>query len=106
MRTAFSGMFALAFPLFAFSHCRDVVAAVTNAGGMGVLGAAAHTPEHFEHELAGIDSQVGGKLYGDAAPVLKTSLLAATAQLHGRLRPAGARICQNILRSNNIGGKQ
>ena len=25
------------FPLFAFSHCRDVVAAVTNAGGFGVL---------------------------------------------------------------------
>ena len=27
------------FPLFAFSHCRDVVAAVTKAGGFGVFGA-------------------------------------------------------------------
>ena len=26
------------FPLFAFSHCRDVVAAVSRAGGFGVLG--------------------------------------------------------------------
>ena len=26
------------FPLFAFSHCRDVVAAVSKAGGFGVLG--------------------------------------------------------------------
>ena len=29
------------FPLFAFSHCRDVIAAVSKAGGMGVLGAVA-----------------------------------------------------------------
>jgi hypothetical protein len=36
------------FPLLAFSHCRDVVAAVTNAGGCGVLDAAAHTPEELE----------------------------------------------------------
>ena len=39
------------FPLFAFSHCRDVVAAASRAGGFGVLGAVAHTPEQLEHEL-------------------------------------------------------
>ena len=27
-------------PIFAFSHCRDVVAEVTRAGGFGVLGAS------------------------------------------------------------------
>lgn len=36
------------YPIFAFSHCRDVVAAVTNAGGMGVLGALAFTPDELE----------------------------------------------------------
>ena len=64
MKTAITEMFGIGFPLFAFSHCRDVVAAVTNAGGMGVLGAAAHTPEHLEHELAWIDAHVGGRPYG------------------------------------------
>lgn len=64
MNTAVTDMFGIDFPLFAFSHCRDVVAAVTNAGGMGVLGAAAHTPEHLEHELAWIDHHVDGKPYG------------------------------------------
>ena len=44
------------FPLFAFSHCRDVVAAVSKAGGMGVLGAIAHTPDELEAELAWIDA--------------------------------------------------
>jgi NAD(P)H-dependent flavin oxidoreductase YrpB (nitropropane dioxygenase family) len=52
------------FPLFAFSHCRDVVAAASRAGGFGVLGAVAHTPEQLEHELSWIDDNVDGKPYG------------------------------------------
>ena len=52
------------FPIFAFSHCRDVVAAVTNAGGYGVLGALAFEPERLEIELSWIDDHVGGKPYG------------------------------------------
>ena len=51
-------------PIFAFSHCRDVVAAVTNAGGFGVLGAVAHSPAGLETDLTWIDEQTGGKPYG------------------------------------------
>ena len=39
------------FPLFAFTHCRDVVAEVTNAGGFGVLGAVGLTPESLEIDV-------------------------------------------------------
>jgi NAD(P)H-dependent flavin oxidoreductase YrpB (nitropropane dioxygenase family) len=56
--------FGIDFPLFAFSHCRDVVAAVTNAGGFGVLGATAYTPEQLDRELTWIDAHVHGKPYG------------------------------------------
>ena len=52
------------FPLFAFSHCRDVVAAVSKAGGLGVLGATRFSPEQLEEELAWIDSHVDGAPYG------------------------------------------
>jgi hypothetical protein len=52
------------FPLFAFSHCRDVVAAVSRAGGFGVLGAVSHTPEELELELRWLDEAVVGKPYG------------------------------------------
>jgi NAD(P)H-dependent flavin oxidoreductase YrpB (nitropropane dioxygenase family) len=52
------------FPLFAFSHCRDVVAAVSKAGGFGVFGAAGVTPEELETELTWIDAHVDGKPYG------------------------------------------
>lgn len=56
--------FGIDFPLFAFSHCRDVVAAVTNAGGFGVLGATAYSPEQLDRELTWIDEHVHGKPYG------------------------------------------
>jgi NAD(P)H-dependent flavin oxidoreductase YrpB (nitropropane dioxygenase family) len=64
MRTRVAEMLGVEFPICAFSHCRDVVAAVSNAGGFGVLGAVAHSPERLETELAWIEQQTGGKPYG------------------------------------------
>jgi hypothetical protein len=52
------------FPLFAFSHCRDVVVAVSRAGGFGVLGCSNFTAEQLETELAWIDDHVNGLPYG------------------------------------------
>ncbi|MEU5877423.1 nitronate monooxygenase family protein [Spirillospora sp. NPDC047279] len=64
MRTRVTELFGIEYPIFAFSHCRDVVAAVSRAGGMGVLGALYFTPEELELELKWIDENVGGKPYG------------------------------------------
>lgn len=64
MKTAITDQFGIEFPLLAFSHCRDVVAAVTKAGGMGVLGAVAHSPEGLETDLAWIEDEIGDKPYG------------------------------------------
>jgi len=52
------------FPIFAFTHCRDVVAAVSNAGGFGVLGAIGFSPEELETELQWLDEHVGDNSYG------------------------------------------
>lgn len=51
-------------PIFAFSHCRDVVVEVTKAGGFGVLGASTFAPELLEQELRWIDGHVDGRPYG------------------------------------------
>ena len=64
MRTPATEMFGVDLPLFAFSHCRDVVAAVTNAGGFGVLGASAYSPALLEDVLCWIDDHVDGRPYG------------------------------------------
>jgi NAD(P)H-dependent flavin oxidoreductase YrpB (nitropropane dioxygenase family) len=64
MKSPICDMLGIEFPLLAFSHCRDVVAAVSRAGGFGVLGATSHSPESVEQELKWIDDHVDGKPYG------------------------------------------
>ena len=64
MRTPLCDVFGIEYPIFAFTHCRDVVAAVSKAGGLGVLGAVGFSPEQLEIELDWIDAHVDGKPYG------------------------------------------
>jgi NAD(P)H-dependent flavin oxidoreductase YrpB (nitropropane dioxygenase family) len=64
MRTAVTDLLGIELPILAFSHCRDVVAAVSKAGGLGVLGAVAHTPEQLEIDLAWIEDELGDRPYG------------------------------------------
>lgn len=64
MKTPITEMFEIEFPILAFSHCRDVVAAVSKAGGMGVLGAVAHSDQDLEIDLAWIRDEVGDRPFG------------------------------------------
>ena len=64
MKTPITEMFEIEFPILAFSHCRDVVAAVSKAGGMGVLGAVAHSDQDLEIDLAWIREEVGDRPFG------------------------------------------
>ena len=63
MPSALCERLGIDFPLFGFSHCRDVVVAVSKAGGMGVLGVAGFSPSILEEELAWIDLHVDGRPY-------------------------------------------
>ncbi len=64
MKTGISKLLGIDVPIFAFSHCRDVVVEVSKAGGMGVFGVAYKTAEQLEAELNWIDGHVGGRPYG------------------------------------------
>lgn len=64
MRTSHCEKLGCDLPIFAFSHCRDVVVEVTKAGGFGVLGASTFSPEQLEIELCWIDQHVQGRPYG------------------------------------------
>ena len=64
MKSPICDMLGIEFPLLAFSHCRDVVAAVSRAGGMGVFGAVNLPPDRLREELTWIDAHCGGKPYG------------------------------------------
>jgi NAD(P)H-dependent flavin oxidoreductase YrpB (nitropropane dioxygenase family) len=64
MDTPLARALGLELPIFAFTHCRDVAAAVSKAGGMGILGVAAHSKDGLRAELEWIEKEVGGKPYG------------------------------------------
>ena len=64
MQTPICKRLGCELPIFAFSHCRDVVVEVTKAGGYGVLGAATFSPGQLEAELRWIDQHVEGRSYG------------------------------------------
>ncbi|MBV1878819.1 MAG: nitronate monooxygenase family protein [Pseudomonadales bacterium] len=64
MQTKLAKKLGIDFPMFAFTHCRDVVAAVSNAGGFGVLGAVGFTPNQLRMELDWLDEHTNGKPYG------------------------------------------
>ena len=51
-------------PIFAFSQCRDLVAAVSGAGGMSVLGMTHITPEQLEIEHDWLDAHMENKSCG------------------------------------------
>lgn len=64
MHTELCDRLGIEFPIFAFTHCRDVVVAVSRNGGFGVLGAVGFSPEQLEVELKWIDEHIGDKPYG------------------------------------------
>src|SRR5690242_7836390 len=64
MHTQICDDLGIEFPIFAFTHCRDVVVAVSKAGGFGVLGAVGFSPEQLEIELQWIDEHIGDRPYG------------------------------------------
>lgn len=106
MKSKLCNLVGCEFPLFAFSHCRDVVAEVSKAGGFGVLGAVGHTPESLEIDLTWIDEQVQGKPYG-VDLIVPTSLAdkegALTPEdLEARIPPEHKAHVERILAENGI----
>ena len=64
MQTDFCKELGIEVPIFAFTHCRDVVVAVSKAGGIGVLGAVGFSPDKLKEELDWIDEHIGDHIYG------------------------------------------
>lgn len=64
MRTKLARELGMAVPLFAFTRSKEVVLEVSRAGGMGVLGAVAMSPEELDADLHWIDARIQGKPYG------------------------------------------
>jgi len=64
LHTKLCDMLEIEFPVMAFTHCKDVVVAVVNAGGFACLGEAMHPPERISQDINWIRERVGGKPFG------------------------------------------
>ena len=107
MKSPICDMLGIEFPLLAFSHCRDVVAAVSRAGGFGVFGATAHSPETLEQELKWIDAHCDGKPYG--VDVLIPENISTSGEKNVTWKSLEARVSQehrdftrNLLKKHDI----
>ena len=90
METKVCKQFGIEVPIFGFSHCRDVVAAVSAAGGMGVFGAATFAPDELEAELAWLDAHCQGRPYG-VNVIMADSRVEGDAEELERMIPQGHR---------------
>ena len=64
LHTKLCDLLGIEFPIIAFTHCKDVVAAVVNAGAFAVLGEAMHTPDEIVADIRWIRERVGDKPFG------------------------------------------
>jgi NAD(P)H-dependent flavin oxidoreductase YrpB (nitropropane dioxygenase family) len=64
MRNPFTDPVGVPHPIVGLNRSPGVVAAVSNAGGFGVLAASAYTPAELDAQLSWIEEQTGGKPYG------------------------------------------
>jgi NAD(P)H-dependent flavin oxidoreductase YrpB (nitropropane dioxygenase family) len=107
MKTKLAEDLGLEFPIFAFTHCRDVAAAVSKAGGLGVLGVAGHSLEHLRMELEWIEKEIGDKPYG-VDLLLPTKFVGSDeggldgAQLDARIPQEHRRFVEDLLARHQV----
>jgi len=64
LHTALCERLGIEYPIVAFTHCKDVAAAVINAGGFAVLGEAMHPPDRIAADIKWLRERIGGKPFG------------------------------------------
>jgi NAD(P)H-dependent flavin oxidoreductase YrpB (nitropropane dioxygenase family) len=86
MRTPATELLGVEHPLIGFSRSPGVVAAVSRAGGLGVLGATAYTPSELDAQLTWIEAQLDGKPFGVDVLIPARSVPGDPANLIASLR--------------------
>lgn len=109
IRNTLCATLGIDFPLFAFTHCRDVVVAVSKAGGLGVFGAVGYTPDELELELRWIDEHIDGKPYGldvlvPENLVIKDEVDKSMAALAQRIPSQHRAFVQKLLEQHGVKG--
>jgi NAD(P)H-dependent flavin oxidoreductase YrpB (nitropropane dioxygenase family) len=64
LHTKLCDQLGIEYPIIAFTHCKDVAAAVINAGGFAVLGQTQHSPDEIDANIRWMREKIGDKPFG------------------------------------------
>ncbi len=90
------------YPIVAFAHTRDVIAAVSNAGAIGVLGCSTHTPQEVRNNIRWIKEQVGGKTFGCDITIPSSYVQGNREDLEAQIPQGHRDFVDNLMRVNDI----
>jgi NAD(P)H-dependent flavin oxidoreductase YrpB (nitropropane dioxygenase family) len=109
VRTPICNKLNIDLPIFAFSHCRNVVAEASKCGAFGVLGAVGFMPDAFARELDALDREADGKPYGvDVVMPVKdawsaeTDPVALLRQLRAKVPPENVTFVKRLLAEHGV----
>jgi len=91
------------YPIVAFTHCKDVAAAVINAGGFAVLGETPHTPEEIEADIKWLRERIGDKPFGvDLVFPASVPAMGSVEELLAKIPPEQRAFTEDIKRRYEI----
>ena len=99
MRTSLCDVFGIDYPIFAFTPSEHVAAAVSKAGGLGVLGCVRfNDADDLEQTLSWLDDNTNGKPYGvDIVMPMKVPTEGSSVDLAAMIPPAHRRFVDETL---------
>jgi NAD(P)H-dependent flavin oxidoreductase YrpB (nitropropane dioxygenase family) len=103
LRTKLCDSLGIEYPIVAFTHCKDVAAAVINAGAFAVLGQTQSTPDEIAANIKWLKERIGNKPYGiDLVFPASVPVQASTEQLLAGIPAEQKAYADDIARRYNI----
>ena len=104
MRTELCDRFGIDLPIFAFTPSEHVAAAVSRAGGLGVLGCVRfNDPEELDRTLTWLDENTDGKPYGvDVVMPMKIPTEGTSVDLQAMIPPGHVDFVERTLQQLGV----
>jgi NAD(P)H-dependent flavin oxidoreductase YrpB (nitropropane dioxygenase family) len=102
VRTPICDLLGIEYPIFAFSRSREVVAAVSKAGGFGVLGAIAFSVDELAPALDWIDDHIDGRPYGVDVVMPAAIVEAAPPDLESMIPERHRQFIEDVLARHHV----
>ena len=90
------------YPIVAFAHTRDVIAAASNAGGIGVLGCSTHTIEEMRADIKWIKERVGDRPFGADITIPSSYVRGNQEELDEQIPQGHRDWVEQLMRDNQI----